>query len=182
MAAISPAEAGPVAGERYANPYLAGVALGLVLLASFLIAGRGLGVVGAVRTLIGDAMKLALPGHISANAFYADEIAGDASMTERYWIVVEVFGLCLGAMLSARWAGRARLQVTHGPQIGDRGRLVRALAGGGVMGAGAALARGCTSGLALSGGALLCVGSWVFMLSLFAGGYAAAWFVRRQWV
>jgi hypothetical protein len=50
------------------------------------------------------------------------------------------------------------------------------------MGLGAALARGCTSGLALSGGALLSLGSWVFMLALFAGGYAAAWFVRREWI
>ena len=49
------------------------------------------------------------------------------------------------------------------------------------MGVGAKLARGCTSGQALSGGAVLGVGSWAFMLTVFAGGYAAAWFLRRQW-
>ena len=41
---------------------------------------------------------------------------------------------------------------------------------------------GCTSGQALTGGALLNMGSWMFMLMVFAGGYAAAWFVRKQWI
>jgi len=49
------------------------------------------------------------------------------------------------------------------------------------MGFAAKLARGCTSGQALSGGALMSVGAWAFMLAVFAGGYAAAWFLRRQW-
>ena len=35
--------------------------------------------------------------------------------------------------------------------------------------------------LALLGGALLSLGSWVFMLSVFAGGFAAAFFLRRVW-
>ena len=34
---------------------------------------------------------------------------------------------------------------------------------------GARLARGCTSGQALSGGAVLSVGSWAFMFAVFAG-------------
>jgi hypothetical protein len=49
------------------------------------------------------------------------------------------------------------------------------------MGMAARAARGCTSGQALSGGAAMSVGAWMFMLSVFAGGYAVAWFVRRQW-
>ena len=50
-----------------------------------------------------------------------------------------------------------------------------------LAGYGARLARGCTSGQALTGGALLSVGSWVFMMAVFAGGYLMAPFVRRQW-
>ena len=46
---------------------------------------------------------------------------------------------------------------------------------------GAKLARGCTSGQALTGGALLSAGGWAFMMMVFAGGYGAAWMVRRQW-
>ena len=63
-----------------------------------------------------------------------------------------------------------------------RGRLFYALTGGILMGFAAALARGCTSGQALSGGALLATGSWAFMMMVFAGGYLGARFVRRQWV
>ena len=55
------------------------------------------------------------------------------------------------------------------------------LLGGALMGYGARLARGCTSGQALSGGAVMSVGSWAFMFAVFAGGYGLAWFVRRLW-
>jgi uncharacterized membrane protein YedE/YeeE len=57
-----------------------------------------------------------------------------------------------------------------------------AFGGGVAMGLGAVLARGCTSGLALTGGALLGVGSWLFMLAAFAGAYLAAPAWRRLWL
>jgi hypothetical protein len=34
----------------------------------------------------------------------------------------------------------------------------------------------------LSGGALLNVGSWAFMMSMFVAAYGVAWFFRKQWV
>ena len=40
-----------------------------------------------------------------------------------------------------------------------------------IMGFAARLGRGCTSGQALSGGALLSAGSWVFMFAVFGGEY-----------
>ena len=49
------------------------------------------------------------------------------------------------------------------------------------MAIGADLARGCTSGQALTGGALLNAGSWAFMICVFAGAYAMAYFVRKEW-
>ena len=74
-----------------------------------------------------------------------------------------------------------KAKVEKGPRITTRGRLMFALGGGILMGFAAALARGCTSGQALSGGALLATGSWAFMMMVFAGGYALAYAVRRQW-
>jgi uncharacterized membrane protein YedE/YeeE len=50
------------------------------------------------------------------------------------------------------------------------------------MGLGAVLARGCTSGQALTGGALLSVGSWLFMIGAFAAAYLIAPIVRRAWL
>ena len=45
----------------YADPYLAGVALGLVLLASFVIAGRGLGASGAFATAAATTVQRVAP-------------------------------------------------------------------------------------------------------------------------
>jgi len=49
------------------------------------------------------------------------------------------------------------------------------------MGVGSVLARGCTSGQALTGGALLSVGSWLFVVGAFAAAYAVAPLLRREW-
>jgi hypothetical protein len=71
--------------------------------------------------------------------------------------------------------------VERGEGITDRRRLLNALGGGALMGLGAKVARGCTSGQALTGGALLSAGSWLFILAAFGAGYAAAPLFRRQW-
>ena len=71
--------------------------------------------------------------------------------------------------------------IEKGPRVSNKKRLILAFVGGSLMGYGAKLARGCTSGQGLTGGALLSVGGWAFMLAVFAGAYAFAYFVRRQW-
>ena len=58
---------------------------------------------------------------------------------------------------------------------------ILAVLGGAICGVAAQIARGCTSGQALTGGALLNAGSWAFMMCVFGGAYGAAWFLRRQW-
>ena len=89
--------------------------------------------------------------------------------------------MLVGGFLSGALAGRVKKTIERGPRIGAGGRLAFAFLGGALMGIGAKLARGCTSGQALSGGAVLGLGSWVFMIMVFVGGYAMAYFVRRQW-
>jgi hypothetical protein len=147
--------------RAYANPYLAGVGIGVVMLASFLLVGRGLGASGAFSSLL----------DVRANDF----------APLRDWLVVEIVGVIMGGFASAYAAGRFRFAVERGPRISDRTRLVIAFAGGAVMGVGAKLARGCTSGLGLTGGSLLAVGSWVFVLAAFTGAYALAPALRRVW-
>ncbi|MBE0689465.1 MAG: YeeE/YedE family protein, partial [Anaerolineae bacterium] len=97
------------------------------------------------------------------------------------WVVFMTFGTVAGGFVSGWRHGRLKLEVNKGPGISNRTRLIFAFAGGTLMGYGARLARGCTSGQALSGGAVLSVGSWAFMLAVFGGGYALAYFVRRLW-
>ena len=160
----------------YADPYLTGVALGLVLLAAFVVSGRGLGASGAFAS-VGTAALDGVGLVPRENAFFA----AHTGALLRDWLVVEMIGLLTGGLASAALAGRLRVVVERGPQATVRTRLALATIGGAVMGAGAVLARGCTSGQALTGGSLLAVGSWVFIASAFAAAYLVAWPLRRQW-
>lgn len=167
------------APRPYADPYLAGVGLGLVLLAAFVLVGRGLGASGAFATAAATLVDAAAPVAARANPFFAEHL--DAGGLLRDWLVVEVIGVLLGGFASAALAGRLRLAVDRGPRVSVAQRLRLAVGGGAVMGAGAVLARGCTSGQALTGGALLSVGSWLFVGGAFAAAYGAAWALRRVW-
>ncbi len=120
-------------------------------------------------------------GHVDANAYMARTKSGGAHPLD-HWIVFEVLGVILGGMVAAYSAGRLRIGVLRGPRISVPARLAFAFSGGIIMGMAARLARGCTSGQALSGGALLSAGSWGFMLCIFAGGYALAYFMRKEWL
>lgn len=166
--------------EQYWNPYLGGVLLGLVLFASFFVAGHGLGASGGVNRIVVAVEDVVAPEHVDRVPYLA-QLAGADRDPLQHWIVWEVAGILLGGFVSGLLRGRVRLQTYHGPQIRAGTRWAFAFLGGLLMGYGARLARGCTSGQALSGGAVLSVGSWAFMLAVFAGGYGLAWFVRRLW-
>ena len=142
--------------KPYADPYVAGAGLGLVLLASFVFAGRGLGASGAFTSV-------------------ASTIVSSPVFKRSDWLLLEIGGVIIGGFLSALLAGRVKFGLERRP------RMLLAFGGGAVMGLGAVLARGCTSGLALTGGALLSVGSWLFMIAAFAGAYALAPLLRRTW-
>jgi uncharacterized membrane protein YedE/YeeE len=167
------------APRPYADPYVAGTGLGLVLLAAFVIAGRGLGASGAFATSAAGIVAAASPARAAASPYFARYLSGDGPWHE--WLLFEIAGVVIGGFLSAMIAGRLRAVIERGPRIGRGSRLAAAFAGGSVMGIGAVLARGCTSGLALTGGALLSVGSWLFMMAAFAGAYLFAPIVKRAW-
>ncbi|QBB71085.1 hypothetical protein ELE36_12390 [Pseudolysobacter antarcticus] len=163
----------------YANPYVAGVGLGLVLLASFVLTGRGLGASGAFASASASLVSTIAPQGADTSAYFRGYLEDGGFASD--WLVFEVLGLLTGAALSAVIAGRWRAQIERGPRLAARPRLFYAVAGGAAMGVGAMLARGCTSGQALSGGALLSVGSSLFMASVFASAYLVAVFARRLW-
>ena len=165
---------------NYWNPYAGGVVLGLVLLAAFVTAGRGLGASGAAVRVASAAIGSVAPAHAQGNAVYRAN-GGDEDGGSGNWLVIEVAGMILGGGLSAALAGRWQRTVERGAGVTAGSRLAWAFGGGAVMAIGARLARGCTSGQALSGGAVLSLGSWAFMLALFASAYAAARVTGRQW-
>ena len=168
-----------VAPKPYADPYIAGVGLGLVLLASFVLAGRGLGASGAFATVAATSVHTLAPSSIAGNSYLAEHLTGGGPL--RDWLVVEMVGLIVGGFVSAALAGRLALRVERGAHASVRQRLGVALAGGTLMGGGAVLARGCTSGQALTGGALLSAGAWVFIGGAFAAAYLVAFATRRSW-
>jgi hypothetical protein len=164
---------------KYADPYLAGVGLGLVLLAAFVVTGHGLGVSGAFAAAAAGTVAALAPAAAQESPYLA-RFLGDGSPWGN-WLVLEVIGVCIGAFLSAAMAGRLGRGVERGAGVSVRARLGAAATGGALMGVGAVMARGCTSGQALTGGALLSVGSWAFMIGAFAAGFSAAPLVRRAW-
>ena len=167
------------APRPYADPYVAGVGLGLVLLASFVLAGRGLGASGAFATTAASSVQLAAPQLVASNAFLAEHLAPGGPW--RDWLVVEIVGVIVGGFLSAALAHRLAVRAERGAQVSTAQRLRTALAGGLLMGGGAVLARGCTSGQALTGGALLSVGAWLFIGAAFAAAYLVAYVTRGSW-
>lgn len=166
--------------QPYADPYVAGVALGLVLLAAFVIAGRGLGASGAFASTASGMAAVLAPERATQSPYFARYLA-DGLPLWRDWLVVEMLGLMIGGGASAWLAGRMRRTVERGPRLSMGPRLALAFAGGGAMGLGAVLGRGCTSGQALTGGSLLSLGSWIFIVAAFGAAYAVAPLLRRLW-
>jgi uncharacterized protein len=163
----------------YADPYLAGIALGLVLLVSLVVAGHGLGASGGFAASATGLVASVDPAAAAANPLWSRYVAGGGPWND--WLLFELLGLFAGGALSAAVAGRLRGEIERGPRLTPRSRLAAAAAGGAVMGVGAVLARGCTSGQALTGGALLTVGGWSFIVGAFAAAFAVAPLLRKVW-
>ena len=167
--------------RAYMNPYLAGVGIGLVLLGAFVIMGRGLGASGAFSSAVAAGVSSVAPERARSLEPYAAYMGDERRGPLADWLVLEILGVTIGGALSAWLAGRLRRGIDRGPRVTDRARLLYAFGGGTIMGLGAKLARGCTSGQALTGGALLSVGSWLFIVAAFAAAYAASPLFRREW-
>ncbi len=160
-------------------PLTAGIALGLVLLLTFLLNGYGLGASGFFTRL---------------TAWLGGELAGPMTQANAYlgpflksanplasWISWEIVGVMFGALVAAVTGGRFRARVDGAPRLGGGGRIALALGGGVLTGFGARLARGCTSGVGLSGSAPLAVAGFVFLIGFFIVGLAVSYLVRRAW-
>jgi uncharacterized membrane protein YedE/YeeE len=166
--------------KAYTNPYLAGLMLGLVLFASFFLTGNGLGASGGLNRILVFFEDLIVPDHINNTPYLLAMAGGDLNPLDS-WVVFVTIGVLLGGFTSGWINGRVKVETNRGPNITKRQRWLFAFIGGAFMGYGARLARGCTSGQALSGGAVLSVGSWAFMFAVFGGAYALAYFVRKLW-
>jgi hypothetical protein len=171
----------PKEPRPYIDPYLGGVLLGAVLFASFFVTGGGIGASAGLSRVQTGVLDWLAAHHVDHVAYFA-ELAGGARSPWAHYSVYMLAGTVLGGLVSGLVNRRVRLETRKGPRLSTGARWAFAFAGGIIMAYGARLARGCTSGQALSGGAMLSVGSWAFMFSIFAAGYAVAWFFRRLWI
>jgi uncharacterized membrane protein YedE/YeeE len=165
--------------KRYWSPYVAGVSLGLTLLATFYIAGRGLGGSGAIALTTAVGSYALVPEFISKLKYFAQYITPAAPWMN--WNLFLLGGVFLGALAGALFSGNFKMLLDKSKSMSVRKRLVTAFVGGITIGFASRLARGCTSGVALTGGAQLALAGWIFVISMFAAGFIVAALYRRLW-
>jgi uncharacterized protein len=167
---------------KYMNPYLAGFFLGLILLATIYITGRGLGASGAIKSAVIAVTETAAPMHTASQEFYKEYLTEHDNAPLKNWLVFEVVGVLIGAFISGLISNRLTFKVEHSPKIQSRTRIAAATFGGLLFAFGAQLGRGCTSGAALSGMGVLSTGGLITMAAIFGGAYMFAWFFRKLWI
>ena len=168
--------------KKYMNPYRAGFLLGLVLLAAIFISGRGLGASGAVKSAVVAGVDAVAPLHAQNTPFYSSYLSSHNILPMMNWLVFEVLGMIIGGFLSGLISGRLGFKTEHGPGITSRKRKWIAVIGGFLFAFGAQFGRGCTSGVALTGMAVMSLGGIITMMFLFGTGYGLAYFFRKLWI
>lgn len=163
------------------NPYIAGVLLGLVLLLAMYLSGRGLGASGGIKYCVVSLVGSIDADHVAISEYYSKYFE-DGRKPLIGWLPFEVIGILVGGFISGAVSGRLKLKIEKSPSISVRRRLLMAFSGGVLFIYGAQLARGCTSGAALSGMAVLSVAGFVTMISIFGSAYLFAWFFRKNWI
>lgn len=167
--------------KTYMNPYVAGILLGLVLLAAFYLTGRGLGASGAMKSVVVGSVNTVSESYAQGSNYFS-KYTGEGQQPMKTWLVLEVFGVLVGGFISGAVSGRLKLQLEKSPRITNRRRIVLAILGGALFGFGSQLGRGCTSGAALSGMAVISVAGYVTMMAIFGTAFALAYFFRKNWI
>lgn len=168
--------------KKYLNPYLGGVFLGLVLVAAFFFSGRGLGASGAIKAVTTAGVETMAPKYAENSAFYQEYNDSHKGGLLKNWLVLEMMGVLVGGFLSGALAGRLKFKVEHSPKITSKRRIVFAVIGGILFGFGSQMGRGCTSGSALTGMAVMSVGGFVTMAFIFGTAFGLAYFFRKLWI
>ena len=172
----------PKGKTKYMNPYLGGVLLGLVLIAANFVSGRGLGASGAAKSVIVATVNTVTPQHAENTAYYNEYNAAHPEGPMKAWLVFQMLGVIAGAFLSGAVFNRLKFKVEHSPKITSKRRIIFAIMGGILFGFGSQLGRGCTSGSALSGMAVLSYGGFISMAFIFGTAFALAYFFRKNWI
>jgi len=167
--------------DKYMNPYLAGIILGVVIMAAFFFSGEGLGGSGAFKDIVKTSVVKLAPEYAAETHYFKSATELEHSPLKT-WLVFEVLGVLLGGIISGAFAGRLKLKIEHSPKITSSTRIIFAVLGGMMFGIGSQLGRGCTSGAGLSGMAVMSVSGFIAVAAIFGSGYLFAWFFRKLWI
>lgn len=167
--------------NKYMNPYLAGTMLGLVLLLAMFLSGRGLGASGGIKYCVVSVVGAIDKPHAESSPFYSKYFENGKKPLQN-WLTLEILGMVAGGFISGAVSKRLKFKIEKSPKISNARRLIFAFAGGVFFVYGAQLARGCTSGAALSGMAVLSVAGFVTMMAIFGSAYFFAYFFRKNWI
>lgn len=171
-------KAGQAKPAPYMNPLLAGILLGMVLLATFVVTGHGLGATGFTTRLTAWVGMYVAPVATNANDYLGGMVEEGKPLNA--WITWQVIGVALGALISAFLAKRIHLQFDGKKFLGGSKRPITALFGGILAGFGARVAAGCTSGLGLSGAAVLSLAGFTFLGTFFAVGLLVSRLLKEE--
>ena len=162
----------------YMKPLVAGILLGMVLLATFVVTGHGLGATGFTTRLTAWFGMYIAPVATNANDYLGGMVEEGKPLNA--WITWQVIGVALGALISAFFAHRIQFKMDGAKFLGGSKRPWTALCGGVLAGFGARIAAGCTSGLGLSGAAVLSLAGFTFLGTFFAVGLLASRFMKEE--
>jgi hypothetical protein len=153
----------------------------MVLLLTMYLSGRGLAASGGIKyctvSLVGNISQK----HVSESVYYSKYFENGQKPLKN-WLPIEVLGILAGGFLSGALSGRLKFRIEKSPRISNVRRLTLAFLGGVCFVYGAQLARGCTSGAALSGMAVLSLAGFVTMAAIFGSAYVFAWVFRKNWI
>ncbi len=162
------------------NPYVAGVALGLVLFAAFFITGSGLGGSAGFARLAAFIQAAVAPGSADTSAYLAPMAGGGRNPLDNNMVWMTL-GVIAGGFTSGWLGGRVKVETLKGRQIDKRTRhgpwpcwVESSWGSAPASPAAAPPARPCRA-------AVLSVGSWAFMIMVFAGAYMLAYPLRKLW-
>lgn len=155
------------------SPYLAGAGIGVLSWVAFLLSDKPLGVCTAFAKTAGMIERKWTKG---------------ASLERPYWKIVPpgidwqwmvVLGILIGGFLSAWLSGTFMPDLVpdmFAAAFGNSAafRILTAILGGLLLGFGARMAGGCTSGNGISGGLQLQITSWTAVVCFFVAGIATA--------
>jgi hypothetical protein len=158
------------------SPYIVGVFIAFLSVASFLFFQHMIGTSTTFVRLAAAILSLIAPGYIQTNSYYMNYLHNN------YWInwqMCLIIGTFIGSYLAGSFYKKSPNQSVptiwknrFGKSIAKR--RIGAFIGGVIILFGARFAGGCTSGHAITGGMQLAVSGWIFMIGLFAIGVPSA--------